>query len=211
VAGARAPQGVVLVNGVASSDVASGDPVAVVPLDAVESVQVIATGFAAEFGPSTGGVTAINTRSGADTLKFSINSFTPRPRLADGTIEGIEAWEPNTSVRGPIAKGRAWFAQSFDYRFEKTRADTVTADAQDRRQHGFTSFTQIDAKAGAGHVLTGWVNAQQEHVDGEQLGAFTPLGTCRTWNGGSGAEPRSITRPSDCPRSKRGSTRGSRT
>jgi hypothetical protein len=176
VAGARAPQGVVLVNEVPSSDVASGDPVAAVPLDAVENVQVITTGFPAEFGLSTGGVTTINTRPGGDTFHVEANSLDPRPRLAHGGVHGFEAWEPNTSIRGPIAKDRAWFAQSFDYHWEKTRTGTVDGN-QDRRQRGFTSFSQVDVKISDRRTVTGWMNARTEHVEGEHLGAFTPLGT----------------------------------
>jgi hypothetical protein len=176
VAGARAPQGIVLTNGAPSSDVASGDPVAVIPLGAVENVQVITTGFAAEFGATTGGVTVINSRAGSDTFKFAFNSFIPRPRIDDDGFGPIESWNPNASLRGPIARGRAWFAQSFDYHFEKTKAETV-AGAQDRTLNGWTTFTQIDAKPASGHVLTGWVAGQDEHVKAERLGAFTPVGT----------------------------------
>jgi hypothetical protein len=176
VAGARAPQGIVLTNGAPSSDVASGDPVAVIPLGAVESVQVLTTGFPAEFGPATGGVTVINSRAGSDSFKFAFNSFIPRPRIDDDGFGPIESWNPNISLRGPIARGRAWFAQSFDYHFEKTKAETV-AGAQDRQLNGWTTFTQIDAKPASGHVVTGWVAGQDEHVEAERLGAFTPVGT----------------------------------
>lgn len=179
VAGARAPQGVLLLNGVPASDVASGTPVASVPLGAVESVEVIGTGFPVEYGPSTGGVTIITSRAGSDTFRFAVNSFTPRLRLADWGIRGVEAWNPNLSVRGPIARGRAWFAQSIDYHFEKARQDTVYDGTQDRKQKGFTSFSQVDAKAGP-HIVTGWFSGQKQRVDGERLGAFTPLGTVPT-------------------------------
>ena len=176
VAGARAPQGIVLTNGAPSSDVASGDPVAVIPLGAVESVQVITTGFPAEYGPTTGGVTVVNSRSGSDKFKVAFNSFTPRPRIDNAGIGAIEAWTPNLSVRGPIVKGKAWFAESFDYRFERTKVETVEG-AQDRRLNGLTSFTQVNAKPATGHDLTTWVAVQDDHVKAERLGAFTPVGT----------------------------------
>ena len=176
VAGARAPQGVVMLNGVAAVDVATGQPLASVPLTAVESVQVITTGFPAEFGRSSGGVTVINSRSGSDVFRFSINSFTPRPRLADGGVKGIEAWDPNVGIRGPISPGKAWFAQSLDYHYERTNVETVTGD-QDRSLHGFTSLSQVDFKPVSSHTMTGWFNGQRENVDGEGLSGFNPLGT----------------------------------
>jgi len=176
VAGARAPEGVVLLNGVPWSDIASGAPVAAVPLEAVQAVQVVTTGFAAEHGAATGGVTVITTRSGLDKRDFSINSFIPRVRLADGGVRGIEAWNPKWSLRGPIAVGRAWFAQSLDYSWDRTRAYTV-AGTQDRRQKGFTALTQLDGRAGTHHVVTAWLNGQQQHVNAERLNAFNPLGT----------------------------------
>ncbi len=176
VAGARAPEGVVLLNGVPWSDVAAATPVAAIPLEAIQAVQVITSGFAAEHGPTTGGVTVINTRSGADRRNFSINSFIPRVRLADSGVRGIEAWNPKGSLRGPIAPGKAWFAQSLDYNWEKTRAYT-RAGTQDRRQKGFSSLTQVDGRVGDGHAITVWLNGQQTHVNAEGLNAFNPLGT----------------------------------
>lgn len=187
VAGARAPQGLVLLNGVPAVDVANGEPVAPVPLAAVESVQVIATGFPAEYGRSTGGVTVVNTRSGGDSVKFTVNSFTPRPRLDDGGVRGIEAWEPNMGIRGPLVRGRAWYSQALDYRYERTKVTTVAGE-QDRRVKGVTSFTQMDLRARPSHMLTAWFSGQAERVDGAGLGAFTPLGTVPesrrgTWGG----------------------------
>lgn len=175
VAGARAPQGVALVNGVQSVDVATGEPVTSVPLGGVESVQVISTGFPAEYGQSTGGVTLVNTRGGSDQVKFGVNSFMPRIRFLDGG--GVEAWNPNSNIRGPIARGRAWFAQSLDYHFEKISQQTVSGGEQDRRERALTSFTQFDARLGDGHTLTTWLNYRNDEVQGAGLGAFTPLGT----------------------------------
>lgn len=187
VAGARAPQGLVLLNGVAGIDAANGEPAAPAPLAAVESVQVITTGFPAEYGRSTGGVTTVNTRAGGDQLRFTANSFTPRPRLGEGGVKGIEAWQPNMGIRGPLRRGRAWFAQSLDYRYERTEISTVAGD-QDRRQRGLTSFTQVDARLNPSHVVTGWFSGQGERLDGAGLSAFNPLGTVpnlrrTTWGG----------------------------
>jgi len=187
VAGARAPAGVVLLNGITSSDVASGEPMAPVPMDAIKTVQVIATDYAAEFGPATGGVTVINSRSGSDAYHYAINSFTPRLRFEGGDIHGIESFEPNASVRGPIAHGKAWFAQSLDYHWERTPVDTLDG-RQDRRQNGFTSMTELDTKLDNGDFVTAWVNGRNEHVNGAHLSAFTPLGTVplqdtRSWTG----------------------------
>ncbi len=176
VAGARAPQGIALLNGVPSADIASGEPHATVPLAAIETVQVITTGFPAEFGRSTGGVTIINSRSGGDALRFSINSFTPRVRLHDGGTRGIEAWSPNAGIRGPLVRGKVWFAESVDYNYERTLADTIDGE-QDRRQHELASFTQFDARPAANHAVTVWINGHTDSIDALGLNAFTPLGT----------------------------------
>ena len=95
VAGARASQGALLVNGVNATDPITGAPGVMLPIEAVDGVQVYSGGYPATFGLATGGVTSVVTRSGADRLHMSANSFFPRMLFADGGIQGIEFWEPN--------------------------------------------------------------------------------------------------------------------
>lgn len=176
VAGARAPQGSLLVNGVRETDPVTGQFAASLPLAAVESVEVFATSAAAEHGNAVGGITDVRTRAGDDKWRFSINSLTPRPRFDAGGIQGIDAWEPNGGIRGPIVRGRAWLAQSFDYRFERAWFDTL-AGRQPTRMKGLFSLTQVDTEVRPGHLVTGLVAFYPQKTEHAALGAFTPSET----------------------------------
>ena len=93
-----------------------------------------------------------------------------------GGIQGIDAWEPNGGIRGPMVRGRAWLAQSFDYRFERAWFDTL-AGRQPTRMTGLFSLTQVDAEVRPGHLVTGLVSFYPQKIEHAALGAFTPSET----------------------------------
>ncbi len=183
VAGARAPQGALLVNGVRETDPVTGQFASGVPLAAVENVEVSSTSASAEHGNAVGGITQVRTRAGDDKLRFSISSLAPRFRIADSGIEGVDGWEPNGGIRGPIVRGRAWFAQSFDYRYERAWFDTL-AGRQPTRMHGVSSLTQVDTRLRDGHWLTALVSFYPQTTTHASLGAFTPAPTTPNFHTG---------------------------
>ncbi len=176
VAGARAPQGSLLVNGVRETDPYNGEFAATLPLEAVESVQVYANSPSAEFGRASAGITEVTTRSGDDKLRFSFNSWDPRVHTNHGRITGVDAWEPKASLSGPISKGRAWFAQSVDYRYNKNYFDTVVG-RQTTELNELTSLSQVDVMLRPGHLLTGWVSLYPHTLNHANLSAFNPAST----------------------------------
>ena len=64
-------------------------------------------------------------RPGTDRFHVNVNSFNPRLHFTTGGIDGVEAWEPNFGVSGPIVKGRLWFTEGADYRYVRNYYDTV--------------------------------------------------------------------------------------
>src|SRR5207253_2911359 len=98
--------GALVVNGFNETDPAGGQPGVVIPVDAVDSVEIRTGGYAADLGRATSGVTSIHTRAGADEFHTSFESIFPRFLFEDGTVHGVEYWEPNVGLSGPIIKGR---------------------------------------------------------------------------------------------------------
>ena len=135
VAGARATQGALLVNGGNKTDPITGAPGVMLPIEAVDGVQVYSGGYPATFGLATGGVTSVVTRSGGDQLHMSANSFFPRMLYADGGIHGVEFWEPNAGLSAPLIKGRVWVEQAISY----TCRPTVSSPACGTRTAAFTA------------------------------------------------------------------------
>ncbi len=92
----------------------------------VESVQTvdISSGLAsAEHGKSSAGVLAVNTKTGDDKLRYSATNFFPGVEFRKGLYIGN--WSPRGNISGPIKKGRAWFANSFDAVYLKTIVDEL--------------------------------------------------------------------------------------
>ena len=125
VGGAPASTGSLVVNGFNETDPADGLPGVVVPVDAVDSVDVHTGGYAADMGRATSGVTSIQTRSGANQFHTSVDSIFPRFLFEDGGVHGVEYWEPNIGASGPIVKGRLFFETALSYRFDRNRFTTL--------------------------------------------------------------------------------------
>src|SRR5262249_4627483 len=159
------------INGLSQSDPVLGEATVMVPLDPVESVQVLSRGYSSEFGRATGGVTQIETRAPTDAFRFSINSVDPRLHFVDGVIRGVEAWEPNLGISGPIVKGRLWFTQGLDYRWERFTFDTL-AGSEESRYKAVLSWTGVDAVVTPNHRISTWVSIDPQTTEHANVRAF---------------------------------------
>ncbi len=176
VGGARAPQGALFVNGFNLTDPVSGGPALLVPLEAVDSVDVFTGGYSAELGRATAGVTSVHTRAGGDQFHSSANSFFPRLHWVDGQVRGLQYWEPNVGVSGPVIRGRVHFEEGLSYRFDRNPFGTVVGD-QDQKFSSIVSWSQVDVDVSpAQHVVAAFA-ANPQHTDYANITAFTPAGT----------------------------------
>ena len=152
--GARASQSAMTVNSANVTDPVTGDFAINLPIEAIKSAQVLTNPYAAEYGKFTGGVTAIETRSGSDKFKVEAQSFFPRLRRRGGKWAGIEAFTPRLAASGPIIKNKLWFMQSFQYRFVRTPVYSLPPDKRDTGLESFDSVTQIDWDINPSNHLT---------------------------------------------------------
>lgn len=176
VAGARATQGALLVNGGNKTDPITGAPGVMLPIEAVDGVQVYSGGYPATFGLATGGVTSVVTRSGADRLHMSANSFFPRMLYANGGIHGVEFWEPNAGLSAPLIKGRAWIEQAVSYRYDRNRIDTLVGP-QDSKFTTLLSWSQVDVQLSPRQHAIVSISRDPQSTDRANITAFTPADT----------------------------------
>jgi hypothetical protein len=176
VAGARAPQGQMLVNGLSQNDPVMGEPDIMLPLEPIGSVQVFTNEYPSEFGRATGGLTVIHMRSGDDAFHVNFNSFDPRLQFSHRGISGVEAWEPNLGVSGPLVKGRLWFYQGLDYRFVRNSFDTLVG-SQDNKYTAVLSWSSLDWAISPNHRATAAVDVDPQSTDHNNITAFTPAST----------------------------------
>ena len=75
VKGARSSQSGLVVNSSNVTDPVTGEYAINLPVEAVESLQVITNPYAPEYGNMTAGVTEVETRSGTDKWQFQVQNF----------------------------------------------------------------------------------------------------------------------------------------
>ncbi len=172
--GARVTQTGTLVNSTSVVDPATGDSAISLPIEAVNSVRVVANPFSAEYGRFTGGVVEVETRSGTDKWKFGVQNFLPRFRIRDGGINGIRAVTPRLSFSGPLAPGKAYIFQSLDYRFVRTRVPSLPAPVDETMLEAFDSYTQLDWNLNATNRLTMSLVIYPQNLGYVSLNTFNP-------------------------------------
>jgi hypothetical protein len=152
--GARVSQSSMTVNSANVTDPVTGDFAISLPIEAVKSAQVLTNPYAAEYGRFTGGVTAVETRSGTDKFNVEFQSFFPKFARRGGKWNGVEAFTPRLAVSGPIKKNKLWFMQSFEYRYVRTPVYSLPPDRRDTGLESFDSVSQIDWDINPSNHLT---------------------------------------------------------
>jgi len=144
VKGARASQSGEIVNSANVTDPATGEFAINLPLEAVQSVEVLTNPYSAEYGQFTGAVTSVQTRSGSEKFQADAQSIFPRVRRRGGNFVGVEAFTPRVTFSGPLMKDKLKFFQSFEYRFVRTPVENLPPLERDTGLESFDSLSQID-------------------------------------------------------------------
>lgn len=191
--GARSNLSALLVNSANADDPVTGESGISLPIDAVQSVEVLSSPYLAEYGKFAGGVTEVETKAGGDKWRFSFNNFLPRgrrrrdPFTGEKALVGIESWTPRLRVGGPLVKDRLILAQTFQYRFVRTKVD-VLPDPQeppvivdrrgeverDTKLESFDSFTEFSYRINSKNDLTITLSLFPQNNQFANLNAFNP-------------------------------------
>lgn len=176
--GARASESGLLVNSSNVADPTTGEFGFNLPVDVVESVEVLSNPYDAEYGKFTGAVTKVETRSGSDNYRIRFQNFLPRLRERNGHIVGIGGATPRLTLSGPIKKGKAYFMQSLEYRFVRTRVPGLghldPALKSDTQLESFDSFTRGDVDLNALNRLTVAFSVFPQKMTYANLDTFNP-------------------------------------
>lgn len=178
--GTRPSQSGILVSSLNVTDPWTGTPAIELPLEAVETVQVHSNPYSAEYGRFTGAVTTIETRSGANDLRYLVTGVLPRPRWRDGSIFGIGAVTPRIAVGGPIKKDKLFFFQSLEYRFVRTNVpslEELNERQRDIQRESFDSFSRLDYVINSNNRLTASFSIFPQKQDYFNLNTFNPSDT----------------------------------
>ena len=147
--GGQPTQGALQISSASLIDPSTGDFDLDLPAQSIESVEVLANPFAAEYGRFSSSVTQIRTRGGTNDWNFSYGNFVPGLR----GLSSISNFEPRVSLRGPLRKDRVFLAQDFQFRHVATPVKSLP-DEPEVRLRSFDSFTRVDSVLSARHVLS---------------------------------------------------------
>lgn len=177
--GTRPNQSGILVSSLNVTDPVTGNPAIELPLEAVETVNVYSNPYSAEYGKFTGAITAIETRSGTNKLRYLVTGTLPRPRFRDDHIYGIGAATPRVAVGGPLKKDKLFFFQSLEYRFVRTNVPSLDDlnVPSDIKHESFDSFSRLDYVINPGNRLTASFSLFPQKVDYFNLNTFNPVET----------------------------------
>jgi hypothetical protein len=168
--GGQPTQSALQISSVSLNDPSTGDFDLDLPAQSVQSVEVLANPFAAEYGRFSASVTQIRTRRGTNEWQMSTGNLIPRIR---GLFKGVRGFEPLLSVRGPIARDRLFLAQDVQFRYVATPVRSLPGEP-DIDLRSLDSFTRLDAVLSTRHTVGGGLILFPREVRHVTMHTFRP-------------------------------------
>ena len=168
--GGQPTQGALQVSSASLVDPSTGDFDLQLPGQSIESVEVLANPFAAEYGRFSTSVTQIRTMRGTNEWKIKPGNLVPRLR---GNFSGMRAFEPRLSIRGPLKRDRLFLSQDVQFRYVATPVRSLP-DEPEIKLKSFDSFTRLDGVISSRHTLGGGLITFPREVEHLTMDTFRP-------------------------------------
>jgi hypothetical protein len=176
--GGQPSQSALQISSVNLNDPSTGDFELDVPGQSVESVEVLANPFAAEYGRFSSSITQVRTRRGTNEWHIGPGNLMPRFRKS---FAGVRGFEPRFSIRGPLKLNRLFMSQDVQFRYVATPVRSLP-DEPETRVTSFDSFTRIDGVISARHTIGGGLIAFPRKITGATMNTFRPRETTPDFN-----------------------------
>jgi hypothetical protein len=177
ISGAGEHRSALIVNSADVTDPATGQFGLTVPIDEVQSLNLYQTSFLAEFGRFTAGLVSVETRRGGDKWKWELNDPFPEFRIRSWDLRGLRTATPRLNFEGPLAPGKLYLSEGFEYEIRKTAVFTLPFPYNQKKQEGVNSFAQLDWIASGKHLVTATVHVAPERLDFVNMDYFNPQTT----------------------------------
>lgn len=149
--GGQPSQAALQVSSASVNDPSTGDFDLELPAPSIQSVEVLANPFAAEYGRFSTSVTQVRTRSGTNEWEFKPGNLVPRFRR---DFSGVRRFEPRLSLRGPLQRDRTFLAADLQFRHVATPVRSLP-DEPEVRLRSFDSFIRLDRIVSTRHRIGG--------------------------------------------------------
>jgi hypothetical protein len=163
-----------VVNQADVTDPATGRFGQTIPIDSVETADVLSTPFLAEFGHFTSGVVTVQTRRGGESWHAELNDPLPEFRFRSWHMRGLRDATPRILSSGPVIKDRLYFSSAIQYSMHKIPERTLPFPFNESKQESINSLTQFDYIVSAKQVVTGTFHFSPQHVNFVNPEYFNP-------------------------------------
>jgi len=145
-----------------------------VPVDAIESVNVLNTPFLAQYGRFTQTVVAVETRRGGDKWHADLNDPFPDFRIRSYHLQGIRQETPRFVLDGPLIHDRLYFLTALQYFIDKTPVRTLPFPHNESKLERVNSFTQLDYIVSQRQIVNFTFHFSPEHINFVNPDFFNP-------------------------------------
>jgi hypothetical protein len=176
--GGQPSQGALQMSSASLNDPSSGDFDLELPSQSVESVEVLANPFAAEYGRFSTSITQVRTRQGTNDWEVKPDNFLPRIRKG---FAGLRAFEPRFSIRGPLKRDRTFLAQDFQFRYVNTPVRSLPEEPE-IELNSLDSFTRFDTVLSSRHTISAALISFPRKIRRITMNTFRPPETSPDFN-----------------------------
>ena len=163
-----------LVNSANVTDPATGRFGATVPIDSVETMNVLSSPFLAEYGGFTANVVTVETRKAGNKWNFELNDPLPEFRFRSWHMRGLRSATPRVNFSGPILANKLFLVESAQYEVRATPIITLPFPHNEERREGFNSFTSMDYIVNGSNIVSATLHAARSHTRFANLDFFNP-------------------------------------
>ncbi len=144
------------------------------PVDSIESVNVLNTPFLAQYGRFTQSVVAVETKRGGEAWHVGLNDPFPDFRIRSAHMRGIRNENPRFVLSGPLIRNRLYFISSLQYIIDKVPNRTLSFPYNISKQESINSFSQLDLILTASQELSASIHVSPQHTNFVNPDFFNP-------------------------------------
>jgi hypothetical protein len=172
--GSGEDQSMLQVNDSKMTDPVTGSFSIPVPLDAVQSVQVVKTPYSAENGGFSGALTEVETVPPPESWRFGVRDLNVSLRGKNDHFVGIARATPRVVFGGPLLKDKLSFSEVFEYDVIRDPIRGLPWPRDEIKRQGFTSYSTLQAILSPRHVLTLTLNVFPQRTQFANINPLLP-------------------------------------
>jgi len=163
-----------VVNQTDVTDPATGKFSQTIPVDSIESVQVLNTPFLAQYGRFTSAVVAVETRRGGEKWHAELNDPFPDFRIRSYHMRGIRNETPRGVLGGPLIHQRIYINTALQFFYQKEPSRTLPFPHNESKIQSLNSFTQLDFILTPKQIVTATLHVSPQHTNFLKPDYFNP-------------------------------------